>query len=148
VKEVLYDHLEDQARVSLFPPFSYVEWAQLMQRSFLIITDSGGLQEEAPALGVPVLLTREETERPEAIATGTVRMVGTDPVRMIQAVEELMGSENAYRNMVNAQNPYGDGQAARRTVEGILHHFGRRAGPPAPWIAHDEGGENSCLSHH
>ena len=144
VKEVLHKVLKSRARVDLLEPLSYVEWARLMQRSFLIITDSGGLQEEAPALGVPVLLTREQTERPEAVAAGTVRIVGTDPVRIVQAVEELTGCEKAYQSMVNAQNPYGDGQAARRTVEGILHYFERRANPPLPWIAHDEGGENLC----
>ncbi len=142
VKEVLHKYLDGRARVELLTPLSYVEWARLMQRSFLIITDSGGLQEEAPALGIPVLLTREETERPEAVTAGTVRMVGTDPVRITGAVKELLECEASYRGMVNALNPYGDGQAARRTVEGILHHFHRRTHPPVPWL--DEGGENWC----
>ena len=144
VKDLLHKHLSGTVRVRLLTPQSYVEWARLMQCSFLIITDSGGLQEEAPALGVPVLLTREETERPEAVAAGTVQLVGTDPVRIANAVRRLVACKTAYQSMACARNPYGDGAAARRTVEGILHHFGRRNDPPTPWIAMDEGGENLC----
>ncbi len=87
------------------------------------LTDSGGIQEEAPSLGKPVLVMRDTTERPEAVSAGTARLVGTDPDYVFQAVDELLTSASAYKSMANAVNPYGDGRAACRTVSAIEHMF-------------------------
>jgi UDP-N-acetylglucosamine 2-epimerase len=85
-----------------------------MDKADLIVTDSGGIQEEGPSLGVPVLVTREVTERPEAVLAGTVRLVGTDPRRIVSAAEEILGDASVYERMARAHNPYGDGRAAER----------------------------------
>lgn len=128
--------LAGEPRVWVFDPPGYPEWVNLMARATLCITDSGGLQEEAPALGVPVLLCREKTERPEAVAAGTVRMVGTDPDRILGAAHQLLDDPAAHAAMARAANPYGDGRAAARTVAAIRHYFGRGERPadfqPAP----------------
>jgi len=89
----------------------------------MVLTDSGGIQEEAPALGKPVLVMRDTTERPEAVAAGTVRLVGTDEHAITDAVRTLLHDERTYQSMANAVNPYGDGRAAQRTVEAIEHMF-------------------------
>jgi UDP-N-acetylglucosamine 2-epimerase (non-hydrolysing) len=102
----------------------------LLARCRLVITDSGGIQEEAPALGKPVLVMRETTERPEAVAAGTARLVGTDPDRIVAEVRRLLEDPAAYESMSRAHNPYGDGQAARRIVEAILSHFRAHATAP------------------
>jgi UDP-N-acetylglucosamine 2-epimerase (non-hydrolysing) len=97
-----------------------------------VLTDSGGVQEEAPSLGKPVLVMRDTTERPEAIAAGTARLVGTDPERVVCAVDDLLSSARAYQAMAKTVNPYGDGRAAHRTVGAIEHLF--NLGPrPAPF---------------
>lgn len=100
-----------------------------MARSYLVLTDSGGIQEEAPGLGKPVLVLRNTTERPEAIAAGTVRLVGTDPEAIYQAATELIRDQEKYALMANAVNPYGDGKAARRIVNRIRYEFGLSASP-------------------
>jgi UDP-N-acetylglucosamine 2-epimerase (non-hydrolysing) len=100
-----------------------------MARSTLILTDSGGVQEEGPSLGKPVLVMRDTTERPEAVEAGTARLIGTDEDRIVAAVSELLTDVAAYSAMANAVNPYGDGLAARRAVGALAHHF--RLGPPA-----------------
>jgi UDP-N-acetylglucosamine 2-epimerase len=92
----------------------------LMKRSTLILTDSGGLQEEAPALGVPVLVMREKTERPEAIEAGTARLVGTDADRIVVEARRLLDDPQAHAAMAQAANPFGDGKAAERIVEALL----------------------------
>jgi UDP-N-acetylglucosamine 2-epimerase len=94
------------------------------------MTDSGGLQEEAPALGVPVLVMRKETERPEAVAAGTVRMTGVEEETIFFLGSELLSDQNTYRRMAHAVNPYGDGQACRRIVDAIQWHFHQRSQPP------------------
>jgi UDP-N-acetylglucosamine 2-epimerase (non-hydrolysing) len=103
--------------VVLGPPLDYMPFVWLMSRADVVLTDSGGVQEEAPALGKPVLVMRDVTERPEAIEAGTARLVGTDAVRITAALEELLGDETAYRAMSSARNPYGDGHAAQRIVD-------------------------------
>lgn len=112
------------SRVYQADPLPYGDWANLMARSYLIITDSGGLQEEAPSLGVPVLVTRENTERPEAVAAGTVRLVGTDPETIHAAAVQLIGDPAAHRAMAQAANPFGDGRAAERTVAALAYYLG------------------------
>ena len=132
VSTVAHRLLAESERVHLFDPFEYPEWANLLKRAYLILTDSGGLQEEAPSLGTPVLLLRETTERPEAIAAGTVRMIGPRKDRILAETTRLLLDQEAYRAMATAANPYGDGQAAARIRLAILYHFGRsKSRPPA-----------------
>ncbi|AFU20102.1 non-hydrolyzing UDP-N-acetylglucosamine 2-epimerase [Actinobacillus suis] len=109
--------------IFLIEPQDYLPFVYLMDRAYLILTDSGGIQEEAPALGKPVLVMRETTERPEAIKAGTVRLVGTDTRKIIAEVERLLQDKNAYQAMVQAHNPYGDGQACQRIVTAIKQTF-------------------------
>ena len=99
------------------------------------MTDSGGLQEEAPSLGKPVLVLRKETERPEAVAAGTVRLAGVDKGSIIALAEQLLTDEGLYRSMAHAVNPYGDGSACVRIADAIEWHFGQRAGRPADFAA-------------
>lgn len=108
-------------RVHLIEPVSYLPFVYLLQRAYLVLTDSGGIQEEAPSLGKPVLVMRETTERPEAVDAGTVILVGTDCDRIIGECTRLLDDSTAYQSMATAHNPYGDGQAAKRICEG-LHH--------------------------
>lgn len=116
-------------RVYLTEPLDYLPFVNAMRRSYLVLTDSGGIQEEAPALGKPVLVLREVTERPEAVAAGTARLVGTDPERLEAEVSRLLDDEGAYRRMAEAVNPYGDGRAAQRIAQAILWYFGRGPAP-------------------
>ena len=120
VREPAYRVLGGVPRVHLAPPVPYDVMAHLMRAAELVLTDSGGLQEEAPALGVPVLVMREETERPEAVAAGTVRLVGHDPACIVRAAEGLLRDSAAYEVMANAVSPYGDGHAADRIVGHLL----------------------------
>jgi UDP-N-acetylglucosamine 2-epimerase (non-hydrolysing) len=103
--------------VALAPPLGYESFVWMLDRCDVVLTDSGGVQEEAPALGKPVLVTREVTERPEAVEAGAARLVGTDPARIAGALEELLGDPRAYAAMAGAPNPYGDGRASERIVE-------------------------------
>ena len=98
--------------------------------SYLVLTDSGGIQEEAPALGKPVLVLRDTTERPEAIDAGTVKLIGTDKMKIYNEAKLLLSNKKEYERMANACNPYGDGQAARRIVEAILWKHGLRSEKP------------------
>src|SRR5262249_39292803 len=97
-----------------------VDFVDLMRRSYLLLTDSGGIQEEAPSLGKPVLVMREKTERPEGVTAGTVRLVGTDPDRIVCEVERLLDDPRPYEAMSRVHNPYGDGHASERIAEAIL----------------------------
>jgi UDP-N-acetylglucosamine 2-epimerase (non-hydrolysing) len=112
-------HLEGRPHVHLLPPVSYHQFVHLMQRAHFILTDSGGIQEEAPGLKKPVLVLRDRTERPEAIAAGTAKIVGTDPARIRSAVDELLGDPAAYARMACAVNPFGDGFAAERIAHAL-----------------------------
>jgi UDP-N-acetylglucosamine 2-epimerase len=107
--------------VHLIPPLEYLPFVNLMQRSFLIITDSGGIQEEAPSLGKPVLVTRDTTERPEALEAGAVELVGTDPDLLVARTARLLDDRTAYSSMIIAHNPYGDGRAADRIVQRLIN---------------------------
>ena len=125
VQECARRNLGDLPRVHLIPPVNVEEMHNLMARSFFVMTDSGGLQEEAPAMGKPVLVLRRETERPEAIAAGTAKLAGTDRDRVLTMAEELLENPGAYAAMAHAVNPYGDGNACDRIRRGILWHFGK-----------------------
>jgi UDP-N-acetylglucosamine 2-epimerase (non-hydrolysing) len=129
VRDALLPHLHGLDNVRVVEPLPYGGFCQLMNRSSLILTDSGGVQEEGPSLGKPVLVMRDTTERPEAVEAGTVRLVGTDEGRIVTAVCELMENRVAYQGMARAVNPYGDGHAAARSVAAIRHFFG--LGPQA-----------------
>ncbi|MFQ6099695.1 MAG: non-hydrolyzing UDP-N-acetylglucosamine 2-epimerase [Anaerolineae bacterium] len=120
VQGVVYPILEGVANISLLKPLDYLSFVHLMNRAYLVLTDSGGLQEEAPSLGKPVLVLREVTERPEAVEAGTVRVVGTDEERIMAEVVRLLEDAGAYRRMAQAANPYGDGHAAARIVNTLL----------------------------
>ncbi|WP_293071815.1 UDP-N-acetylglucosamine 2-epimerase (non-hydrolyzing) [Moorena sp. SIO4A5] len=124
VREPLRAMLGDHERVFLTEPLDYVELVAAMQRCYLVMTDSGGLQEEAPSLGKPVLVLRKTTERPEAIAAGTGKLVGTDPEQMVGAASLLLSDSVAYQGMANAINPFGDGRAAERIVQIVEDYFG------------------------
>jgi UDP-N-acetylglucosamine 2-epimerase (non-hydrolysing) len=112
--------LKASPAVHLIPPQDYLPFVYLMRRAHLIVTDSGGIQEEAPGLGKPVLVTRDTTERPEAIAAGTARLVGTDSAALVVAATELLDDPAAYARMAQAKNPFGDGQASARIVARLL----------------------------
>ena len=135
VREVVETELGGIARVHLVDPLDYQPFANLLARSYLILTDSGGIQEEAPALGKPVLVLRDTTERPEALEAGTVRLIGTDRDRVYAETRSLLSNREDYLSMANAFNPYGDGQAARRIVELILWKYGLAAQCPEPYIS-------------
>ncbi len=135
VQEVARRHLSGHDRIHLIPPLNVEEMHNLMARCYLVMTDSGGLQEEAPALGKPVLVLRRETERPEAVAAGTVKLTGTDPDTIISMASELIHSPAAYEAMAHAANPYGDGHACRRIADAIEWHFGLRQESPVPFNA-------------
>ena len=112
--------LSNIANVHLLEPQDYLPFVYLMNRAHLILTDSGGVQEEAPSLGKPVLVMRATTERPEAVEAGTVELVGTDYTTIIQAVAKLLDDEAEYQSMARAHNPYGDGRAADRIVNRLM----------------------------
>jgi UDP-N-acetylglucosamine 2-epimerase (hydrolysing) len=120
VRDVVLPSLGGSANFVLIEPLDYLEFIHLMSRSFLIVTDSGGVQEEAPALDIPVLVTREVTERPEGVEVGAARLVGTDEARIVRTVEELLTDAHAYQAMAAAPNPYGDGRASERIVAALL----------------------------
>ena len=130
VREVVESELGGLARVNLIDPLDYEPFANLLARSYLVLTDSGGIQEEAPALGKPVLVLRDTTERPEAIDAGTVKLIGTDKMKIYNEAKLLLSNKKEYERMANACNPYGDGQAARRIVEAILWKHGLRSENP------------------
>ena len=117
VQEPVHRTLADLQNVHLLSPLDYPPFVRLMDRSTIILTDSGGIQEEAPSLGKPVLVMRNTTERPEGIAAGTVRLVGTDRERIVSGVHELLTDAEAYRRFASAHNPYGDGNAAQRIAD-------------------------------
>jgi UDP-N-acetylglucosamine 2-epimerase (non-hydrolysing) len=128
VREAVLPHLRGVDNVRVVEPLPYGGFCRLMDRSSLILTDSGGVQEEGPSLGKPVLVMRDTTERPEAVEAGTVRLVGTDEEAIVTTVCDLIENPAAYQRMARAVNPYGDGHAATRSVAAIRHFFG--LGPP------------------
>jgi UDP-N-acetylglucosamine 2-epimerase (non-hydrolysing) len=128
VSSVVHEELGRLARVHLIAPLEYPSFVRLLSRARLVLTDSGGVQEEAPALGVPALVMRDTTERPEAVEAGCVRLVGTETGVITAAVNELLDDPQAHARMARADNPYGDGQASLRIRAAIRRHFGLPAG--------------------
>lgn len=129
VQEAAGRYLRGAPRVHLIDPLPADEMHNLMARCYLVLTDSGGLQEEAPALGKPVLVMRRETERPEAVESGTVRLVGVVQDDIVTMATRLIRDKAAYEKMAHAVNPYGDGSACRRITDGILWYFGQGEQP-------------------
>ena len=130
VREVVREELGGLSKVHLIDPLDYEPFANLMHRSYLILTDSGGVQEEAPALGKPVLVLRDTTERPEAVTAGTVKLIGTDCERVYAEARQLLIDKKEYSRMAESCNPYGDGKASGRISQAILYHYGRAAARP------------------
>jgi UDP-N-acetylglucosamine 2-epimerase (non-hydrolysing) len=122
VQDPVQRYLASHPNVNLIAPLSYVPFVDLMRRAYLLITDSGGIQEEGPSLGKPILVLREKTERPEAVTAGTVRVVGTDVDRIVREATVLLDDRRAYDQMARVHNPYGDGQASAR-IAGLIHSF-------------------------
>jgi UDP-N-acetylglucosamine 2-epimerase len=124
VREALVPVLSDRSAVLLVEPPDYGVFVHLMSRAHVILTDSGGIQEEGPSLGKPVLVARESTERPEGVEAGTARLVGTDGGRILAELRTLLQDPEAHRQMATAVNPYGDGRAAERTVTALTEFLG------------------------
>ena len=124
VQEAAKDILAGHNRIHLIEPLDVLDFHNLASRSYFIMTDSGGVQEEAPSLGKPVLVLRDTTERPEGVRAGTLKLVGTNPVRVKDAMAALLTDETLYRQMSQAPNPYGDGRASERIVQSIQQYFG------------------------
>jgi UDP-N-acetylglucosamine 2-epimerase (non-hydrolysing) len=114
----------------LIDPLDVVDFHNLAARSYFIMTDSGGVQEEAPSLGKPVLVLRDTTERPEGVTAGTLKLVGTDPDAVRSNMISLLDDAAEYKRMAEAKNPYGDGEASRRILDAIAYHFGQRQDKP------------------
>ena len=119
--------------VALIEPLDAIDMHRLMSVSYLVMTDSGGIQEEAPSLGKPVLVLRQETERPEAVAAGTVRLAGVSKDNIVRLAKQLLDDPAAYQSMAQAVNPYGDGNACARIADAILYHFGVSETAPEPF---------------
>lgn len=130
VRRAAEQYLSGHARIHLIEPLDVEEMHNLMACCYLVMTDSGGLQEEAPALGKPVLVLRRETERPEAVAAGTVKLAGTQEEQIFRMAAELIECPGVYADMAHAVNPYGDGAACRRIADAVEYYFGLRAVPP------------------
>jgi UDP-N-acetylglucosamine 2-epimerase (non-hydrolysing) len=130
VREVADEILKGDSRIHLIEPLGVVDFHNFASRAHIILTDSGGVQEEAPSLGVPVLVLRDTTERPEGIEAGTLKLAGTDEETIYGLAKELLTDDAAYEAMSKASNPYGDGEASRRIVEAILHYFGKSTERP------------------
>lgn len=124
VRETVFDILGGNERIHLIDPIDVEELHNLMSRSYMVMTDSGGLQEEAPSLGKPVLVLRNETERPEAVLAGTVKLAGIEKNKIVNLAKELLENKEAYAKMSHAVNPYGDGKASERITDAILYYFG------------------------
>jgi UDP-N-acetylglucosamine 2-epimerase len=130
VRESVSKYLTGEPRVHLFDPVNAGEWHNLMAASTLIVTDSGGLQEEAPALGKPVLVARDVTERPEAVEAGTVKLVGPHYDAIVRTAHELLTNPGAYAAMAGAKNPFGDGHASERIARALLYWAGQKLERP------------------
>lgn len=135
VREVVNEELGNVDGVHLIDPLDYEPFANLMHRAFLVLTDSGGIQEEAPSLGKPVLVLRDTTERPEAVKAGTVKLIGTERQRVYEETKYLLTDHDEYERMANTCNPYGDGKASKRIIEAILYHYGLSDKKPDSFIA-------------
>jgi len=123
VRRVVHEVLHEHPRAQLIEPPEYASWVRLMQQAYLILTDSGGIQEEATALGRPALVLRRVTERPEGIEAGTVALVGTDRANIVREAGRLLTDPAAYQAMAQAHNPFGDGRASERIVQALRFYF-------------------------
>jgi len=126
VREPVYRILGDLDRIHLIEPLSYMALVWLMKQVYLILTDSGGIQEEAPSLGKPVLVLRDTTERPEGLESGVARLVGTEASSIVSAVQQLLDGPEEYRRIAKVSNPYGDGKSGERIVRGIVEWWHKR----------------------
>jgi UDP-N-acetylglucosamine 2-epimerase (non-hydrolysing) len=138
VREAILPAVAGLDNVVVCEPLAYGGFSRLLRRAHLVLTDSGGVQEEAPSLGKPVLVMRDNTERPEAVEAGTVRLVGTDEATIVGSVIALLDDAAAYAAMANAVNPYGDGRACERTIAAFRHLFGE-ADRPAEFAPPEAG---------
>jgi UDP-N-acetylglucosamine 2-epimerase (non-hydrolysing) len=123
VQSVVNQYLRSQPSITLIEPMDYIPFVDLMRQAHLILTDSGGIQEEGPSLGKPILVLREKTERPEAVTAGTVKLVGTDPARIVEETSRLLDDTSEYQRMSHNHNPYGDGHACERIEAGFREFF-------------------------
>lgn len=135
VRQAVKEVLDGVPGIHLVDPMEYEPFTNLMARSAIILTDSGGIQEEAPSLGKPVLVLRDTTERPEAVASGTVKLAGTDEDKVYNTAYKLLTDEEAYREMAESINPYGDGHTSERIVQAILYFYGISEKKPSVFIA-------------
>lgn len=135
VRQAVKEVLDGVPGIHLVDPMEYEPFTNLMARSAIILTDSGGIQEEAPSLGKPVLVLRDTTERPEAVASGTVKLVGTDEDKVYNTAYKLLTDEKAYKEMAESINPYGDGHTSERIVQAILYFYGISEKKPSVFIA-------------
>ncbi|ENP2398248.1 UDP-N-acetylglucosamine 2-epimerase (non-hydrolyzing) [Staphylococcus pseudintermedius] len=133
VREIAYKHLSNHERIELIEPLEVVDFHNFAHQAHFILTDSGGVQEEAPSLGKPVLVLRDTTERPEGVEAGTLRLVGTEEADVYEATKALLTDEALYEAMSVAQNPYGDGQASQHICENIKYFYGLIDQKPAPF---------------
>ncbi|MGO4889148.1 non-hydrolyzing UDP-N-acetylglucosamine 2-epimerase [Anaerobacillus sp. MEB173] len=133
VREIAGEELGNDPRIHLIEPLGVQDFHNFAARAYLILTDSGGVQEEAPSLGTPVLVLRDTTERPEGIEAGTLKLAGTEEADIYRLAKELLTDETEYKKMAKASNPYGDGHASERIVKAILYHFQRNNERPEPF---------------
>ena len=127
VREVANEVLGDNEKIKLIDPLEVIDFHNFIANSYLILTDSGGIQEEAPSLGKPVLVLRDTTERPEGIQAGTLKLAGTDEETIYQLTKQLLEDQEEYRKMSKASNPYGDGKASQRIADAIIQRYGKEA---------------------
>jgi UDP-N-acetylglucosamine 2-epimerase (non-hydrolysing) len=130
VREIANRVLGKNERIHLIEPLDVIDFHNFASRAYLILTDSGGVQEEAPSLGVPVLVLRDTTERPEGVSAGTLKLAGTEEANIFSLADELLTDKEAHNKMTKASNPYGDGQASSRIVESNLYYFGYQQDRP------------------
>jgi len=133
VKGPAHELLGGHERIKLIDPLDVTDLYNFYPHTHFILTDSGGIQEEAPSFGIPALVLRDTTERPEGVETGVLELVGTDEQLIYERAKTLLGDKTAYEQMSKAANPYGDGRASERIVDAILHHFGKREQAPEPF---------------
>jgi len=135
VREIAGRILGNNDRIHLIEPLDVIDFHNFASKAYLILTDSGGVQEEAPSLGVPVLVLRDTTERPEGVKAGTLKLAGTEEETIFQLADELLSNKQAHDAMAKASNPYGDGLASKRIVESILYYFGKKQDRPADFMS-------------
>lgn len=133
VQELAQDVLGENKRIHLIDPLDVIDFHNFADRAYLILTDSGGVQEEAPSLGVPVLVLRDTTERPEGIQAGTLKLAGTEEAQIYKLASELLTDQEKYNRMAYASNPYGDGHASERICKAISYHFNQSSIGPDPF---------------